>query len=157
LGEGGSKLLKEEIETFNPIEIQGLPRWILSSVKRHNPHTRFGSIVFAIENKEKRQDILRQKEIQIAGVATKVVKYLEVSPTIQCTSYQKFSHIGDRRSTRACRFCAATHLSKDHSYSTYNIIGKPCKYTTPFYINCKEKHFANSKDYKSLKAAKLVY
>jgi hypothetical protein len=26
LGEGGSKLLKEEIETFNPIRIQGLPR-----------------------------------------------------------------------------------------------------------------------------------
>jgi len=26
LGEKGSKLLKEEIETFNPIRIQGLPR-----------------------------------------------------------------------------------------------------------------------------------
>ena len=26
LGEGGSKLLKEEIETFNPIRIQGQPR-----------------------------------------------------------------------------------------------------------------------------------
>jgi len=63
LGEGGSKLLKEETETFNPIGIQGLPRWISSSVKRHNPRTRFGSIVFAVENKEKRQDILRQKEI----------------------------------------------------------------------------------------------
>ena len=36
LGEGGSKLLKEEIKTFNPIGIQGLPRWILSSKKRHN-------------------------------------------------------------------------------------------------------------------------
>ena len=54
LGEGGSKLLKEEIKIFNPIGIQGLPRWILSSVKRHNPRTRFGSIVFAIENEEKR-------------------------------------------------------------------------------------------------------
>ena len=36
-------------------------------------------------------------------------------------------------------------------------MGKPCKHTTPLYINCKEKHFANSKDYKTLKAAKLVY
>ena len=26
LGEGGFKFLKEEIETFNPIKIQGLPR-----------------------------------------------------------------------------------------------------------------------------------
>ena len=26
LGEGGFKLLKEEIETFNPIKIQGLPK-----------------------------------------------------------------------------------------------------------------------------------
>jgi hypothetical protein len=54
LGEGGSKLLKEEIETFNPIRIQGLPRWISSREKRYDPQTRFGSIVFAIENEEKR-------------------------------------------------------------------------------------------------------
>jgi hypothetical protein len=54
LKEGGSKLLKEEIEIFNPIGIQRLPRWILSSTKRHNPRTRFGSIVFAVENEEKR-------------------------------------------------------------------------------------------------------
>jgi len=59
LGEGGFKLLKEEIETFNPIKIQGLFRWILSSAKRHDPRTRFGSIVFAIENKIKRQEILK--------------------------------------------------------------------------------------------------
>src|SRR6266567_3245596 len=156
LGEGGSKLLKEEIETFNPIVIQGLPRWISSSVKRHNPETRFGSIVFTVENEEKRQEILKQKEISVAGTATKVVKYLEVSPTTQCTSCQKFGHIGDRCSTRACRFCAAAHLSKDHSCSTCVITGKPCKHTTPLCINCKEKHFANSKDCETLKAAKLV-
>ena len=54
LGLEGSKLLKEEIETFNPIKIQGLPRWIFFRVKRYNPQTRFSSIVFAIKNKEKR-------------------------------------------------------------------------------------------------------
>jgi hypothetical protein len=157
LGEGGSKLLKEEIETFNPIRIQGQPRWISSRAKRYDPQTRFGSIVFAVENEEKRQEILKQKEILIAGVATKVVKYLEVSPTTQCTSCQKFGHIGDRCSTRACRFCAAAHLSKDHSCSSCIITGRPCEHTTPLCINCKEKHFANSKDCESLKAAKLVY
>src|SRR6202034_422583 len=83
LGEGGSKLLKEEIETFNPIRIQGLPRWILSREKRYDLQTRFGSIVFTIENEEKRQEILKHKEILIAGVAAKVVKYLKISPTIQ--------------------------------------------------------------------------
>ena len=36
-------------------------------------------------------------------------------------------------------------------------IGKPYKHTTPLYINYKEKHFANSKDYKTLKVAKLVH
>ena len=35
------------------------------------------------------------------------------------------------------------------------IIGKAYKHTTPLYINCKEKHFTNSKDYKVLKAARL--
>ena len=65
--------------------------------------------------------------------------------------------VGDRYSTRACRFCAAAHLSKDHSYSTCIIIGKPYKHTTPLCINCKENHFANSKDCETLKAAKLVY
>ncbi|OCK91877.1 uncharacterized protein K441DRAFT_727988, partial [Cenococcum geophilum 1.58] len=95
-------------------------------------------------------------EISIAGTATKVVKYLEVSPTTQCTSCQKFGHIGDRCSTRAYRYCAAAHLSKDHSCSTCIITGKPCQHTTPLCINCKEKHFANSKDCETLKAAKLV-
>jgi hypothetical protein len=102
--------------------------------------------VFAIENKEKRQEILKQKEILIAGVATKVVKYLEVSPTTQYTSCQKFGHIGDRCSIRACQFCAAVYLSKDHSCSSCNTIDKPCEHTTPLYINYKEKHFATSKD-----------
>ena len=113
--------------------------------------------MLAVENEEKRQEILKQKEILIAGVATKVVKYLEVSPTTQCTSCQKFGYIGDRCSTRACQFYAAAHLSKDYFYLSCNIIGKPCKHTTPLCINCKEKHFANSKDYKNLRAAKLVY
>src|SRR6266576_4434581 len=113
-------------------------------------------MVFTIENEEKRQEILKQKEILIAVVAIKVVKYLEVSPTTQCTSCQKFGHIGDRCFTRACRFCAEAHLFKDHSYPTCIIIGKPCKHTTPLCINCKENHFANSEDYENLKAAKLV-
>ena len=54
LKERGSKLLKEEIKTFNPIGIQGLPKWIISSAKRHNLQTRFGSIVFMVKNEEKR-------------------------------------------------------------------------------------------------------
>ena len=157
LGEGGSKLLKEEIETFNPIKIQGLPRWISSSVKRYNPQTRFGSIVFAVKNEEKRQKILSQKEILIAGAVIKVVKYLKVSPTTQCTSCQKFGHIGGKCFTKACQFCAAAHLTKDHSCPICNITGKPCEHTIPLCINCKEKHFAISKDCKSLKAAKLVH
>ena len=36
-------------------------------------------------------------------------------------------------------------------------MGKPYKYTTPLYINCKEKHFTNNKDYEIFKAAKLVH
>jgi len=35
-------------------------------------------------------------------------------------------------------------------------MGKPCKHTTPLYINCKEKHLANSKDCETFKAAKLI-
>ncbi|OCK87555.1 uncharacterized protein K441DRAFT_593676, partial [Cenococcum geophilum 1.58] len=101
-------------------------------------------------------EILKQKEILIVSIATKVVKYLEVFPTTQCTSCQKFGHIGDRYSTRAYRFCAAVYLFKDYFYSTYIIIGKPYKYTTPLCINCKENYFANSKDCEVLKAAKLV-
>ena len=96
--------------------------------------------------KKKKQEILKQKEILIARVAVKVIKYLKISPTTQCTNCQKFGHIGDKCSTRACQFCAVTHLSKDHSGLTCNIIGRPYKHTIPLCINCKEKHFANSKD-----------
>ena len=35
-------------------------------------------------------------------------------------------------------------------------MGKPYNYTTALCINCKEKHFTNSKDCEVLKAAKLV-
>ena len=93
----------------------------------------------------------------IAGIATKVVKYLEVSPTTQCTSCQKFGHIGDRCSARACRFCVAAYLSKDYYCPTCLILGRPCNHTTSLCINCKEKHFANSKDCKNLRVAKLVH
>ena len=156
MGEKSLKFLKEEIETFNPIKIQGLPRWISSSEKRYNLQTRFGFIVFAVENEKKGQEILKQKEILIAGVAAKVVKYLKISPTTQCINCQKFGHIGDRCSTKACQFYTATHLSKDHSCFTCKITGKSCKHTTPLYINCKGKYFATSKDCETLKAAKLV-
>ena len=107
--------------------------------------------------KKKRQEILRQKEILIAGIATKVVKYLKVSPTTQYSNCQKFGYIGGRYSTRAYKFCMAVHLSKNYCCPIYLTLGKPCKHTTPLCINYKEKHFANSKDCKTLKAAKLVH
>ncbi|OCK94714.1 uncharacterized protein K441DRAFT_559924, partial [Cenococcum geophilum 1.58] len=92
----------------------------------------------------------------VPATRLRYIKYLEVSPTTQYTSCQKFGHIGDRYSTRAYRFYTAAYLSKDHSYSTCIIIGKPYKHTTPLYINYKENYFTNSKDYEVLKAAKLV-
>ena len=91
------------------------------------------------------------------GTATRVVKYLEVSPTTQHTRCQKFGHIGDRCSTRAYRFCAAAYLLKDYYYPTCLIMGKAYKYSTPLCINYKGKHFANSRDCENLRAAKLVY
>ena len=35
-------------------------------------------------------------------------------------------------------------------------MGKAYKHITPLCINCKGKYFTNSKDYETLKAAKLV-
>ena len=35
-------------------------------------------------------------------------------------------------------------------------MGKACKHIIPLCVNCKGKHFANSKDCETLKAAKLV-
>ena len=62
----------------------------------------------------------------------------------------------DRCSTKVYAFYIDAHLFKNCFYSICVIIGKLYKYITPFYINCKEKYFANSKNYKILKAAKLV-
>ncbi|OCK99342.1 uncharacterized protein K441DRAFT_729735, partial [Cenococcum geophilum 1.58] len=50
----GSKLLKEEIETFNPIKIQGLPRWISSSEKKTQSTDQIWLYSFTIENEEKK-------------------------------------------------------------------------------------------------------
>ncbi|OCK94931.1 uncharacterized protein K441DRAFT_558725, partial [Cenococcum geophilum 1.58] len=59
-------------------------------------------------------------------------------------------------STRAYRFYAAVYLSKNHYCPICLTMGKSYKHTAPLCINCKEKRFANSKDYKTLKVAKLV-
>ncbi|OCL00593.1 uncharacterized protein K441DRAFT_719718, partial [Cenococcum geophilum 1.58] len=51
------------------------------------------SIVFTIENEKKDKKSLSKKRYQLQGTATKVVKYLEVSPTTQCNELPKIGHI----------------------------------------------------------------
>jgi hypothetical protein len=158
LEEGGSQVLKSELETFNSIAVVGSPRWITSKEKRFSTTARFGSIVFAVESEEARQAVLANKTIAIAGVSCKAVKYLQISPKTQCTTCWRFGHAAESCRNRRCRLCTEAHLTKDHPScggSNCSITtGKLCKHQQAKCTNCKEAHEANSKDCSIVHAAK---
>lgn len=139
---GSMAFLKEEIEGFNPIQIEGLPRWITSESKREN--SLVGSIVFAVSSEDRQKEVLKLQRIQIAGSTAKIVKFKDFSK--QCTSCWRRGHLRADCTTKACRLCAGPHLSKDHTCleSDCRAIGKACLHTTPKCINCKLNHFADS-------------
>ena len=154
LGENGAAALKEEIETFNDFSVTGKVRW-LSRNRRENQSS--GSIVFAVATEEIRADILKRHRITIAGCTARVVKYLTALPSAQCGNCQKFGHATDSCRTTACRFCAASHKTLEHRCSLCSTTGRPCEHTSAHCVNCKGKHFANSKDCDIWKAAKNIH
>ncbi len=154
LEDEGSTALKQEIETFNDITVLGKPRWLS---KKQRETQQAGSIVFAVESEEQRTAILSRKRITIAGISAKIVKYLTSSPSHQCASCQKFGHATESCRATACRLCAGPHKTLEHQCQECNIVGRPCPHTIPKCVNCKNPHFANSKECENWKAARTTH
>ena len=65
-------LLKDEIERYNNVTIQGSPRWLVKQEKLANASQiplarRYASIVFAVASTEEKQRLLRERTLSIAG------------------------------------------------------------------------------------------
>ena len=71
-------MLKEEIQTFNNIQVLGKPRWLTSEEKRNGKL--YSSISFAVGTEEEKKRLLKIR-LLVAGTAVATAAYREFSPT----------------------------------------------------------------------------
>ena len=136
------QLLHTEIPTYNKNQtIVGNPYWLSRSWKDKQT----SSIVIAFKSEEEAKKI--GSRITILGQSLRVEKYRQIPLTAQCSKCQGFGHNFSRcRNLASCQFCAENHLTTQHNCSICKIRGKACNHTLPKCKNCKQTHFANSKD-----------
>ena len=144
------QLLHTEIPTYNKNQtIVGNPYWLSRSWKSKQT----SSIVIAFKSEAEAKKI--GNRITILGQSLRVEKYRQIPPTAQCSKCQGFGHNSSRcRNLASCQFCAENHLTTQHFCSICKVKGKACNHTLPKCKNCKQTHFANSKDCEVLLAIK---
>ncbi|EOA80667.1 uncharacterized protein SETTUDRAFT_112134, partial [Exserohilum turcica Et28A] len=121
--------------------IVGSPHWISRSW-RSKPT---GTIVIAFRSEAEAKKI--GSRITILGQSLPVEKYRQTPLTAQCSKCQGFGHNSSRcKNLASCQFCAESHLTAQHFCSICKTKGKACNHTLPKCKNCKQTHFANSKD-----------
>ncbi|XP_014550199.1 hypothetical protein COCVIDRAFT_116136 [Bipolaris victoriae FI3] len=137
------QLLHTEIPTYNKNQtIVGNPYWL----SRNRKDKQTSSIVIACKSEEEAKKI--GNRITILGQSLRVEKYRQIPPTAQCSKCQGFGHNFSRcKNLASCQFCAENHLTTQHVCSICKIKGKACNHTLPKCKNCKQTHFANSKDW----------
>ena len=135
-------MLKEEIQTFNSIQILGKPRWLTSEERRDGKL--YSSITFAVRTEEERKRILRIR-LLVAGISAQTAAFREFSPNSQCSKCQKFGHISlNCTSTPVCKFCAENHHTRDHYCIPCQRVGRKCGHMKEKCANCEEEHSADS-------------
>lgn len=91
-GGKGLELLKQELQGFNPVQVEGSVRWLSPREKRELPTSTYASAVFAVKNEEEQKRVLSQGPFCVAGQPIKMVKYRNISASTQCSNCQKFGH-----------------------------------------------------------------
>jgi hypothetical protein len=143
----GMDLILSEIKTFNkgltPI---GRPYWATPKEKRISGNYTTGTIIVAFPNEEQAKKAIKNR-LYIAGISTKVVKYIATSSTHQCTKCAGFGHSELLcKKELKCILCGENHTTKDHYCTICNKKGIKCIHTITKCINCNENtHFASSK------------
>ena len=136
------QILHSEIPTYNRgLSIVGNPLWISKNWKSKPT----GSIVIAFKTEEEAKRI--GNRITILGQSLTTEKYRQVPLTAQCSNCQGFGHNSNRcKNPPCCQLCAQNHATTQHYCSICKTNGRVCQHTLPKCKNCKEPHFANSKD-----------
>ncbi|KAF7579544.1 hypothetical protein PtrM4_037840 [Pyrenophora tritici-repentis] len=136
------EILHTEIPAYNNgLQITGNPYWI----SREWQNKKNSSIVIAFKTAE---DAARLGgRITILGQTLFTEKFKPIAASTQCLNCQQFGHPATRcRNQPACNLCGEEHATTTHKCSVCNTKGKPCNHTLPHCSNCKEPHFANSKE-----------
>lgn len=141
-----SKLVSEEIMTFNPgLTPIGNSYWATSRSKRESGLVRTGTIIVAFpEEKQAKRAI--SKKLLIGGSSAKVAKFMATTSTTQCQKCAGFGHVEllCKREPK-CYLCGGDHARKYHTCSICHATTK-CSHTSIKCANCKETtHSADSK------------
>jgi hypothetical protein len=103
--DNGLKLFSGECKVFNPVQILGQPRWLVSPGEGKLA----GSVVFAVGTEAEKRHCL-QNGLSIAGVSVKVVNYKLFSPKSQCYCCQGYGYNPHTcKNKPKCRYCAGQH------------------------------------------------
>ena len=135
-------ILRDEIEIFNSdFKLLRNSSWLSSEenkqIKRH------ASIVFAIDNAELAQKIVKKK-LNIAEIELIAESYKSAESDTQCQKCQRLEHsIKNCINQECCQICAGKHYTKQHKCNIcqtreveYSHVKLKCR-------NCDENHRAN--------------
>ena len=138
-------MLKNEIETYNPIKLKMTPRWLTKqAVNDGKTHT---SIVITLNTANEAQ--LCKNGLFIKGIKVKTNMFNSIKPSHQCEKCMKFEYAKTNcKNAVTCNFCALTYDINNHKCNKCNVMKKICNHINFKYINCNENHCANDKNYK---------
>ena len=141
--------LKADIEAFNPVEIQGQPRWL--TPPKEGQAT--GSLVLALASEEARNRCILQG-LTVANRKVIVVPYRDTSLRTLCNRCQQYGHMARGcKKTPKCRLCGKGHFTWAHKCNTCGCTGKPCDHLEKQCISCRSSgHWAGSKTCDAYKA-----
>ena len=143
-------LLKDEIERYNNVTIQGSPRWLAKREKLANASQlpsarRYASIVFAVASAKEKQRLLRERTLSIAGQQVYLADYHKSTLSTQCSNCYKLGHSSSVCREKGCKFCLLPHYSKDHlGCKDCKTTGRLCSHQAAICRNCKGDHTATS-------------
>jgi hypothetical protein len=151
LNSTGMRILKDEIESTNELNLPSLPRWI--NLKRaeeryNNKEIAYSTVIIRVRSKAI-ADSLIAKGIEFGGKKHSVELFLEIRADDICSKCSNFGHNSYKacQEQLKCNFCGKDHETKDHKCSLKGctaLTGKICTHTVMKCINCNGSHFSNS-------------
>ena len=145
--EEGMDLIISEIKTFNKgLSPIGRPYWATKKEYRDSGNLNSGTIIVAFPNEEQQRRAISNR-LYIAGISTRVAKFIATSSTAQCNKCTGFGHseLLCKREPK-CILCAENHMISNHNCSICKKKGAKCSHLVIKCTNCQNTTYsANSK------------